>query len=149
SNRPMLCLLSASSQAFNLCSTSNLRWIKCVQQLESPLKDILASGGTLSSSLTKESLKSLTIDGYFLVHPSVLKNPSFLSSTAHSIYNHMSKLLDKSAWHRYWHVTRNHGFETGRQLHYSVALNPTTPSEDLLAPHLTDLAMRAVDAFYG
>ncbi|MCI0381486.1 MAG: hypothetical protein L0207_00310 [Chlamydiae bacterium] len=151
SKNQTLCLLSGAAQSFSLFNISKLRWIKFVQDLEWPLKKVVSAEGKLDPSVNQTSLKNLTINSEFMVHPPCLNEPTHLQSTVKSIYDYMDKLFQKSFWKRYWTIYMTNGVETKREMTYSVDLvnSSLPPCACTLEPHLINIWLTGVDATYG
>jgi len=135
SKQRLLSLWNAAAQAFSFGAISQLKWIEFSQGFSYPLKKVFAEGGTHTPYLNEWTLPSLTIQSEFIVNASQAKDPSQMKSVLKSIYGYMSKVLDKSAWDRYWY---------NKQICYSVALQSNSA-----APGLTGLSMSGWDVQYG
>ncbi|MBA3958137.1 MAG: hypothetical protein H0X51_07080 [Parachlamydiaceae bacterium] len=144
-------LVSAVAQILGFANISSLRWIGFSQTLQSPLNDIVKSGGSHTIFLDTNSMERLYIDSEFMVNSTIAAQPAKLQPMLSSIQDYMSKLLDKSHWNRYWNITRNqYGMETDRALRYGTTLqkNVLQAVDGAAPPFSADVSMVAYDSFY-
>lgn len=155
SKQRLLSLWNVAAQAYSFTAISRLKWIVFSQALtDYPLKKVFAEGGTHTLNLNEWSLPSLTVKSEFLVDSSCTKEAHHVKSVLKSIYNYMSKLLDKSHWDRRLQITYTNTYtnvSTKHEIYYSVNLqnNPILPCDCTLTPSLTGISMSGNDAWSG
>lgn len=111
-----LAALSICAQSFSLSAISQLHWIKWVQTFRTPLAKILQEGGSVSGTLTADSISAMKVEMSFQVASSCSTNPEHLHETLQSISSYALSIFNKSSWQRFWeHVRRVH-FIVGNQV---------------------------------
>jgi len=143
-------LISAAAQMFSFSALLQLRFLQYTQNLPSPLRQVIATGGSLSG-LNENEMINLKMTAEFMIPSSCRSTPTHLQATVKSIYNSMSKLIDKSKWDKYWRNTYQNGRLISRNLIYSATLqaNPTPACECTLPSALNYLKMDAYTNFSG